>query len=65
MKILLSSFSNRKKMKDFPAFFIIDEHIPQTELPRLYKAVDCFVLPSRGEGIVFAINCCETIFIFD
>lgn len=29
---------------------VIDTHIPQIDLPRLYKAADVFVLPSRGEG---------------
>jgi glycosyltransferase involved in cell wall biosynthesis len=29
---------------------VVDEHIPQSSLPRLYKAADAFVLPSRGEG---------------
>uniref|UniRef100_A0A0D9XC66 Uncharacterized protein n=1 Tax=Leersia perrieri TaxID=77586 RepID=A0A0D9XC66_9ORYZ len=29
---------------------LIDEHVPQSSLPRLYKAADAFVLPSRGEG---------------
>ncbi|XP_072981764.1 uncharacterized protein [Typha angustifolia] len=29
---------------------VIDSHIPQSDLPRLYKAADAFVLPSRGEG---------------
>ncbi|KAL3814358.1 hypothetical protein ACJIZ3_015626 [Penstemon smallii] len=30
--------------------YVIDDHIPQVDLPRLYKAADVFVLPSRGEG---------------
>ncbi|KAL2549037.1 UDP-Glycosyltransferase superfamily protein [Forsythia ovata] len=30
--------------------YVIDEHIVQVDLPRLYKAADAFVLPSRGEG---------------
>lgn len=29
---------------------VIDEHVPQSALPRLYKAADAFVLPTRGEG---------------
>ncbi|KAM0904455.1 hypothetical protein ACQ4PT_017992 [Festuca glaucescens] len=29
---------------------VVDEHVPQSDLPRLYKAMDAFVLPSRGEG---------------
>lgn len=30
--------------------YVIDEHIAQVDLPRLYKAADAFILPSRGEG---------------
>ncbi|XP_057472238.1 uncharacterized protein LOC130760790 [Actinidia eriantha] len=30
--------------------YVIDSHIPQVDLPRLYKAADAFALPSRGEG---------------
>lgn len=30
--------------------FVIDTHIPQVDLPRLYKSADAFVLPTRGEG---------------
>jgi len=29
---------------------VIEEEIPTQSLPRLYKSVDAFVLPSRGEG---------------
>ncbi|EOY19277.1 UDP-Glycosyltransferase superfamily protein [Theobroma cacao] len=29
---------------------VIDTHIAQVDLPKLYKAADAFVLPSRGEG---------------
>ncbi|GJM99759.1 hypothetical protein PR202_ga16889 [Eleusine coracana subsp. coracana] len=29
---------------------IMDQHVPQSALPRLYKAADAFVLPTRGEG---------------
>lgn len=29
---------------------VIDEHVPQSTLPCLYKAMDAFVLPTRGEG---------------
>ncbi|WVZ64147.1 hypothetical protein U9M48_013711 [Paspalum notatum var. saurae] len=29
---------------------VIDEHVPQSALPSLYKAADAFVLPTRGEG---------------
>ncbi|KAI4347764.1 hypothetical protein L6164_008547 [Bauhinia variegata] len=30
--------------------YVIDTHIAQSDLPRLYSAADAFVLPSRGEG---------------
>lgn len=30
--------------------YVIDGHIAQVDLPRLYKAANAFVLPSRGEG---------------
>ncbi|KAM3282714.1 hypothetical protein P3S67_026359 [Capsicum chacoense] len=30
--------------------YVIDEHIAQVNMPRLYKAANAFVLPSRGEG---------------
>jgi glycosyltransferase involved in cell wall biosynthesis len=34
----------------WPEVRVVDEHVPQSDLPRLYKAADAFVLPSRGEG---------------
>ena len=33
-----------------PAVRILDEEVPMRSLPRLYRAADAFVLPSRGEG---------------
>lgn len=30
--------------------YVIDTHIAQVDLPRVYKAAHAFVLPSRGEG---------------
>ncbi|GEM_PF-3364967 len=36
--------------KQLPRIKILAQQIPQAELPRLYKAVDCLVAPSRGEG---------------
>ncbi|XP_015876537.3 uncharacterized protein LOC107413173 [Ziziphus jujuba] len=30
--------------------YVIDTHIAQIDLPRMYKAANVFVLPSRGEG---------------
>lgn len=42
--------SIEKPMDGWAEVRLIDEHIPQSALPRLYKAADAFVLPSRGEG---------------
>jgi len=36
--------------KAWPRIHIIAEQVPQADLPRLYKAADCLVAPSRGEG---------------
>lgn len=33
-----------------PQVVLLDEIMPQPQLPSLYKAADAFVLPSRGEG---------------
>ncbi|KAF5185193.1 Udp-glycosyltransferase superfamily protein [Thalictrum thalictroides] len=30
--------------------YVIDTHIAQVNIPRIYRAADAFVLPSRGEG---------------
>lgn len=30
--------------------YVIDTHIAQIDLPRLYRSADAFVMPSRGEG---------------
>ncbi|XP_058109060.1 uncharacterized protein LOC131252457 [Magnolia sinica] len=30
--------------------YVVDTHVPQIDLPKLYKAANAFVLPSRGEG---------------
>lgn len=56
-----SDFSNRvvevveeshieKPVHGWAPVYVIDTHIPQVDLPRIYKAADAFVLPSRGEG---------------
>jgi glycosyltransferase involved in cell wall biosynthesis/SAM-dependent methyltransferase len=36
--------------KVLPRIHIIAEQVAQADLPRLYKAADCLVAPSRGEG---------------
>lgn len=39
-----------KPVTGWAQVYVIDSHIAQTDLPRLYKAADAFVLPTRGEG---------------
>ncbi|KAE8686300.1 Nudix hydrolase [Hibiscus syriacus] len=39
-----------KPVSGWAPVYVIDTHIAQTDLPRLYKAADAFVLSSRGEG---------------
>ena len=36
--------------RQLPPVVLLDEAVPQAELPSLYRAVDAFVLPTRGEG---------------
>lgn len=37
-------------VKGWAPIYVIDTHIAQVDLPRMYKAAHAFVLPSRGEG---------------
>eukprot|EP00455_Lapot_gusevi_P053541 TRINITY_DN8369_c0_g1_i2.p1 TRINITY_DN8369_c0_g1~~TRINITY_DN8369_c0_g1_i2.p1 ORF type:complete len:302 (+),score=26.77 TRINITY_DN8369_c0_g1_i2:384-1289(+) len=46
----LNSLNVGKSSDDWPVIELLPSGIPTTQLPSLYKAVDCFVLPSRGEG---------------
>nr|XP_027111277.1 uncharacterized protein LOC113730640 [Coffea arabica] len=39
-----------KPVNGWAPVYVVDAHIAQVDLPRLYKAADAFVLPSRGEG---------------
>ncbi|KAL5735209.1 hypothetical protein ACOSP7_033070 [Xanthoceras sorbifolium] len=39
-----------KPVEGWAPIFVIDTHIAQIDLPRIYKAADAFVLSSRGEG---------------
>jgi glycosyltransferase involved in cell wall biosynthesis len=39
-----------KTPADIPQILFMDELIPYMKLPALYNTVDCFVLPSHGEG---------------
>ncbi|EYU19841.1 hypothetical protein ABFS82_06G082900 [Erythranthe guttata] len=43
--------SDMEKPSDgWAKIYVIDQHVPQVDLPRLYLAADAFVLPTRGEG---------------
>jgi glycosyltransferase involved in cell wall biosynthesis len=35
---------------DAPPILVLDRLLPAVEMPRLFRAADCFVLPTRGEG---------------
>ncbi|GLT88718.1 hypothetical protein SLE2022_067300 [Rubroshorea leprosula] len=39
-----------KPVGGWPLIYVIDTHISQIDLPRMYKAAGAFVLPTRGEG---------------
>jgi glycosyltransferase involved in cell wall biosynthesis len=39
-----------KELAEFPNIHLWWENLPASELPRLYHAVDAFVMPTRGEG---------------
>lgn len=36
--------------REAPPILVLDRLLPAAEMPRLYRAADCFVLPTRGEG---------------
>lgn len=36
-------------MGDLPRVVVLSLEMPLSDMPRLYKGADCFVLPSRGE----------------
>jgi glycosyltransferase involved in cell wall biosynthesis len=42
--------SIKEPLEGWAKIRVIDEHVPQSALPSLYKAADAFVLPTRGEG---------------
>jgi glycosyltransferase involved in cell wall biosynthesis len=39
-----------RRLEDFPNIHFWQETLSVSDLPRLYRAVDAFVLPTRGEG---------------
>lgn len=40
----------QKELEELACIHVIATHLSERDLPRLYKAADAFVLPSRGEG---------------
>lgn len=40
----------KKTLEKAPRIIFVESMLSQEEIPGLYKACDCFVLPSRGEG---------------
>lgn len=47
---LVEDFGLEKPGNGWAPVYVIDTHIPQFDLPKVYMAADAFVLPSRGEG---------------
>lgn len=39
-----------KQLNEYPNIHIFQRHLSVNDMPRLYKACDCFVLPTRGDG---------------
>ncbi|XP_059069806.1 uncharacterized protein LOC131065126 isoform X2 [Cryptomeria japonica] len=50
LKDFVKSSGLQEPSRGWAAVYLSDAHVPQRELPRLYKAASAFVLPSRGEG---------------
>jgi glycosyltransferase involved in cell wall biosynthesis len=48
IKDMIYSFKTKHNSK--AKVILIDQHIPEFKMPNLYKAADCYVLPTRGEG---------------
>jgi glycosyltransferase involved in cell wall biosynthesis len=46
----LKAFKEALRIKNPPDVLFYGDILDLNELPRLYKAADCYVLPSRGEG---------------
>ncbi|CAI8603950.1 unnamed protein product [Vicia faba] len=46
----VENFDFEEPDSDWASVYVIDTHIAQSDLPRVYRAADAFVLPSRGEG---------------
>jgi glycosyltransferase involved in cell wall biosynthesis len=37
-------------LEEFPRFCFLLEDVPEVRVAQVYKSIDCFVLPTRGEG---------------
>lgn len=46
----VENYNIKKPMNGWAPIYVIETHISQSDLPRIYKAANAFVLPSRGEG---------------
>lgn len=51
--------AHKVKNKKIPLILYNSENMFQNDMPRLYKAANCFVLASRGEG--WGLNYCEAM----
>ncbi|WOL00612.1 hypothetical protein Cni_G09325 [Canna indica] len=50
IKVFVEMSKLKEPSDGWAPIYLLDAHIPQSDLPRIYKAADAFVLPSRGEG---------------
>ncbi|KAK6923478.1 Glycosyl transferase, family 1 [Dillenia turbinata] len=46
----VSDLGIEKPVNGWAPIYVIDTHVAQIDLPRIYKSANAFVLPSRGEG---------------
>lgn len=59
IKQLISRLKEDMRLPQYPPVYVIGGLIPRSQMVSLYKACDCFVLPTRSEGfgIPFAEAC--------
>jgi len=50
IKDYLASIDGGKDDSDLPCIQVLTDVLPRMDMPRLYRAADAFVLPTRGEG---------------
>ncbi|CAI7896503.1 unnamed protein product [Closterium sp. NIES-54] len=46
----LQSANFTEPPEGWPSLYVRSEHVAQSDLPNVFRAADCFVLPTRGEG---------------